>query len=379
MPGRRGEGRHPRAWIEGVACSLDAAIEAALGRLRESRHPLFAGLGCDVEGARKLVRLAKLVGASIDHLSGTATGIELAVARDMGAFLTTPGEAAARADTLFILGPETGEAGTEYLDRVLETTPKLAARDAPRGVVWVGPALKAKARSNRLEITSFQVRTPQIATLLAALRARLADRPVAKAPLSAPRLDAIVEKLRQAKFGVAIWSSPALGPLAIEALAGLVRDLNETTRFSCLPVIGADNAAGVAMTLTWLTGFPSHIDFARGEAEHDTWRFDAARLARSGEADLALWISAYRHHWPDWAGDMPLIALTARADQMKRSPAVIEIEVGTPGADHDTVDFSPASGLFAFRAATARQAIPSVAEVIDRFCTELAEPARSLR
>ncbi|MBV9568392.1 MAG: tungsten formylmethanofuran dehydrogenase [Hyphomicrobiales bacterium] len=379
MPGRRGEGRHPRAWIEGVACSVDAAIEAALGRLRESRHPLFAGLGCDVEGARKLVRLAKLMGASIDHLSSTATGLELAVARDVGAFLTTPSEAAARADTFFVLGPEAGQAGTELLERVLETTPKLAARDAPRSVIWVGPRLKAKTRSPHLEITSFQVPASQIAAVLAALRARLAHRAVGKAPLSASRLSTIVEKLRQAKFGVAVWSSPALGPLAIEALAGLIRDLNERTRFSCLPVAGADNATGVAMTLTWLTGFPSNIDFSRGEADYDPWRSDAARLVRSGEVDLALWISAYRHHWPDWARDVPVIALTARADATQRRPALVEIEVGTPGIDHDSVEFSPATGVLAFRAATAHRAIPSVAKVIDSFCTELAERGRAHR
>jgi len=132
MPGR-GEGRHARAWIEGVACPLDAAIEAALARLRKSRHPLFAGLGCDIEGVRTLVRLARLVGASIDHLSGTATGIELAVARDAGMFLTTPGETGARADTLFILAPEASEEARPFLERLLETmvrVPRAAAAGA---------------------------------------------------------------------------------------------------------------------------------------------------------------------------------------------------------------------------------------------------------
>ena len=185
MPGR-GEGRHARAWIEGVACPLDAAIEAALARLRKSRHPLFAGLGCDIEGVRTLVRLARLVDASIDHLSGTATGIELAVARDAGMFLTTPGETGARADTLFILAPGASEEARPFLERLLETTPKLAASDASRNVIWVGKAPAPKARSRRLEITSVPVPSARIAPLLAALRARLAGRPVGTASLSGP-------------------------------------------------------------------------------------------------------------------------------------------------------------------------------------------------
>jgi formylmethanofuran dehydrogenase subunit B len=376
MPGR-GEGRHAGAWIEGVACTLDAAIEAALARLRKSRHPLFAGLGCDIEGVRTLVRLARLVGASIDHLSGTATGIELAVARDGGMFLTTPGETGARADTLFILAPEASEEARPFLERLLMTTPKLAPRDAPRNVIWVGKAPAPKARSRHFEITSVPVPPARIAPLLAALRARLAGRPVGTAPLSGPRLEAIVESLRQAKFGVAIGSSAALDPLAIEMLAGLVRDLNERTRFSCLPVMAKDNAAGAAMALTWLTGFPSNIGFARGEAEHDPWRFDAARLARSGEADLALWISAYRHHFPEWASAVPVIALTARAGETHMPRAFIEIEVGTPGVDHDTIDLSSATGGLAFRAATALKETPSVADVLGKICTGLAEEGRA--
>jgi formylmethanofuran dehydrogenase subunit B len=378
MPGR-GEGRHARAWIEGVACPLDAAIEAALARLRKSRHPLFAGLGCDIEGVRTLVRLARLVGASIDHLSGTATGIELAVTRDAGMFLTTPGETGARADTLFILAPEAFEEARPFLERLLETTPKLAPRDAPRNVIWVGKAPAPKARWRRLEITSVPVPPARIAPFLAALRARLAGRPVGTAPLSAPRLEAIVESLRQAKFGVAIWSSAALGPLGVEMLAGLVRDLNERTRFSCLPVMAKDNAAGAAMALTWLTGFPSNIGFSRGAAEHDPWRFDAARLARSGEADLALWVSAYRRQFPQWASAVPLIALTPRAAATERPRALIEIEVGTPGVDHDTIDLSPATGSLAFRAATARKETPSVADVLGKICASLTEEGRALR
>ena len=117
---------------------------------------------------------------------GTATGIELAVARDAGMFLTTPGEAGARADTLFILAPEASEEARLFLERLLETTPKLAASDAPRNVIWVGKAPAPRARSRRLEITPVPVASARIAPLLAALRARLAGRPVGPAPLPGP-------------------------------------------------------------------------------------------------------------------------------------------------------------------------------------------------
>ena len=49
-----------------------------------------------------------------------------------------------------------------------------------------------------------------------------------------------------------------------------------------------------------MTGFPMRTAFGRGYPEHDPWRFDATRLVESGEADGALWISAYRATKPQW-------------------------------------------------------------------------------
>ena len=54
-----------------------------------------------------------------------------------------------------------------------------------------------------------------------------------------------------------------------------------------------DNAIGILQACGWMTGFPMRTGFARGVAEHDPWRFDAVRLVENGEADCALWISAY--------------------------------------------------------------------------------------
>ncbi|MBW0002073.1 MAG: tungsten formylmethanofuran dehydrogenase [Hyphomicrobiales bacterium] len=376
MPGRRGEGRHARAWIEGVGCPLDAAIDAVLDHLRRSRNPLFAGLGCDVEGARAIVRLAKLVDASIDHLSGTATGVELSAVRDAGLFATTPGETFARADTLLVLATERSGAAEPLLKGFLATKPRLALARTRR-IIWVGRGPAPRAVSKHVDFTSVAVAPSQISPLLSALRSRLARRPVGAAPLSPRRLEATLEKLREAKFGVAIWPSRVLDPLTVETLTGLVRDLNESTRFSCLPVLSQDNAAGVAMALTWLTGFPSHIGFSRGEPEHDPWRFDAARLVRSGEADLAFWVSAYRRHWPPWSSRVPVIALVAPSHGVGTPRARVEIEVGTPGVDHDTIDLLAATGSLAFRPAAVRNGTPSVADVIGRICAGLSAAGRA--
>ena len=81
--------------------------------------------------------------------------------------------------------------------------------------------------------------------------------------------------LKRARFGVAIWSASALESLAIEAINGLVRDLNETTRFSTLPLAVADNGARRADRLRLDDRFPLRTGFARGAPEHDPWRYDS--------------------------------------------------------------------------------------------------------
>ena len=85
----------------------------------------------------------------------------------------------------------------------------------------------------------------------------------------------------------------------IEMLFGLIDDLNAHTRFTGLPLAPGDNAAGVMQACGWMTGFPMRTGFGRGYPEHDPWRFDATRLVESGEADCALWISAYRRGGAD--------------------------------------------------------------------------------
>jgi formylmethanofuran dehydrogenase subunit B len=379
MPGS-GQGRRSKAWIEGAGCAVGEAIEAAVSHLRRSRQALFAGMSCDIEGVRKVVRLAELAGGAIDHLAGTGHGVELEVLRDAGLFLTTSGEARTRADTVLVVGQGAFGAEPQRLGELLGKAPKFAGTDRARSVIWLGAKPRSRFRSpTTVKVDAVVVPASRIAALLGTLRARLAGRPIGAAPIFAPRLDAIAERLRGARFGVAIWASAELEPLALETLAGLVRDLNQRVRFSCLPIQGDDNSVGVATAMTWLTGFPSHVGFGRGVPDHDPWRFDAARLAQSKEADLVLWISAYRDRWPDWAGDAPVIALTPQGGTRDKSRALIEIEVGTPGVDHDTIDFSAATGGLAYRAAKRPGNAPSVAEVVGMMCKALGETGRASR
>jgi formylmethanofuran dehydrogenase subunit B len=146
-------------------------------------------------------------------------------------------------------------------------------------------------------------------------------------------------------------------------VTGLIIDLNNATRFTSLPLGSGDDAAGVVQTSGWTTGFPVRTSFGRSFPEHDTWRFDADRMVESGEADAALWISAYSAAAPQWERDIPLIALAPSGTQFAKEPQVF-VEVGHPGVDYDAAEFAREVGVIVAREASHRSDAVSVASFI---------------
>jgi formylmethanofuran dehydrogenase subunit B len=342
------------AWVRGSAAELDAAIVEAAKLLAASRMPVIAGLGTDVAGARAAITLAQRIGGIVDHMHSAALLHDLDVMRQAGMMVTTPNVARLRADLLLLVGPGLTQAWPELPERLLA--------DGRRRVVWLCPGDAAEARE--LHNMVIAGRDPSaLPVVLAALRARCAGRPAGNTPIAANEIDALANDLTKAHFGVAVWSAAELDELTIEMLCGLVKDLNANTRFSGLPLAPPDNAAGVQQVSGWMTGFPMRTGFARGYWEHDPWRFDTARLIESGEADCAVWISAYGAHAPTWTRKLPLIALGADPDR-KRSD--VAIAVGLPRIDHAAVEYRSATGTLG--AVDARQPTNriTVADVVTR-------------
>lgn len=350
------------AWIDGRPVALDAAISEAARLLGSSRAPVVAGLGTDIAGVRAAIALAQRVGAAVDHMHSEVVLRDLAVMREAGMMVTTASEARLRADVLLLIGPSLMTACPQVQERLRMSLPVPPGENGkPRHVIWLCPGSGAVEQIAAAQVIG---RSPDhLAVLLAALRARLAGRPVGKTPLGTRALDALAADLRSARFGVAVWSAAELDALTIEMLCGLVDDLNAKTRFTGLGLAPGDDALGVVQACGWMTGFPMRTGFGRGYPEHDPWRFDATRLVESGEADCTLWISAYRAAAPRWKRDVPMIALTAPGANFRRAPRV-QIDIGRPGTDHDAVEHCPAAGTLVAVAATKPSGMISVAEAI---------------
>jgi formylmethanofuran dehydrogenase subunit B len=345
-----------QAWIGGKPAPLEVAIAEAARLLGASRLPVIAGLGTDIAGARAAVALADRIGGVVDHMHSDATLRDLAVLREAGAFLTTPNEARLRGDTLLLVGPGLTEAWPE-LDARLLSAPLAPEIGGTRKIFRLCPGKQAAATG------TIGRNAAELPMLLAVLRAHIAGRPAGKTKA----VSELAAALCAARFGVAVWSARSLDELAIEMLFGLIKDLNAKTRFTGLPLGAGDNAAGVQQVCGWMTGFPVRTGFGRRYPEHDPWRFDARRLADSGEADCALWISAYSASAPNWRKAIPTIGLSIDAAPGSH----VHIQVGRPGFDHDTVAHDPTTGTLVAQAASQESALPSVADVMTRIAAAL--------
>lgn len=356
------------ASIAGRDASLDEAIEAAAAVLRDSRCAVIAGLGTDIAGAEAAIALARQVGGAFDHMHGAAMLADLDVMRGGGWIVTSGQQARAFADVVMFVGP--GLAAAWPLVGGMRAPPVLDP-DQPRRVIRLCPgrdgALPGPAGT---EVETVALRPADLPVVLAVLRARIAGRPLSAAKQLEGRLAGVAQKLRAARYGVAVWSAAALDPLCIEMLCGLVDDLNATTRFAGLPWAPPDNGSGVAQAGAWRTGFPLRVGFGRGAPEHDPWRFDAARMVEAGEADAAVWISACAPATPPWRRSVPTVALVVEDTRFATPPAVL-ITIGRPTIDHDAAMFDPHLGVIAARCASDPKPTPQVAEVVARITAAL--------
>lgn len=359
-------------FVEGRSVSLAEATHAAAGLIAASRLPVFLIDACDVAGTRAAIQLAARVGGVIDHSESEGAFREFDVMRSFGKFIVTPSEARQRADTLLLLGSGLTKLWPDMSERLgLDELPRLGSPLQRRQILWLG----VKAEERALARCASQIIAAEdeaLTGLIAALRARNAQRRVALSAADRNALDAMAETLKNTKFGVAVYSPGSLDALAIEMLAGLVADLNKTTRFSTISVGGSGNSETSMQTCAWMTGFPVRTGFGRGYPEHDPWRFDASRLIESGEADALVWISS-KPRLPAWTPRIPVIALSA--EQSASDDVKVQISIGRHGRDYDGVDFARETQSLVWRRASDATQLPSAASVLEQIAERISREA----
>ena len=284
-----------------------------------------------------------MAGGVLDHAASGALLKDLDPIRETGGFQTTPLEAKVRADIVLLVGASIG--ASDWLAQPARPYQE----DLGRRVLRICKSAPQTQGGGEVFETGEGVKLPMF---LSCLRAHVKQRRLAGAPAV---LDGLATTLLGAEFGVVAWDADELEPLVVEAIQGLARDLNETTRFSTLATPPSHNGIGVQSVCGWMTGFPLRTGFVRGRPVHDPWRYNSARLVASGEADCVIWASSFNGEFdPPKRVD---IALCAGGVGPK---ARVMFDVARPDVDGDCIVYDPRVGALVAQRRQRASAAPSV-------------------
>ncbi|MBH0239634.1 molybdopterin-binding domain-containing protein [Methylobrevis albus] len=347
---------------------LDERIARAVGLLAKARLPLISGLGADVDAVRAALLLAQKTGAAVDHAAAAHIAVELRVTADAGHMATTSAEARNRADTVVFAGPGAIDFADDSGLFATAETPYDWRGD--RTVLCLGTG--GRVPSSVAAVAATHLVGGPLAGRLGALKAIVAGRTVAGADAA---LTAAAETLKAARFGVVVVDPADLDRFGFELLHALVKDLNDTTRFTTLPVPASHQGRGANLVSTWTTGGRLRVGFGRGYPEQDDWQFDGTRLAAAGEADVLVWVGPLGPGLPDYATNLPTIALVPPGSGATDSADHVVIEVGVPGVDHGAVLADTVVDGFSFVPASAPSALPTAAAILAAITAGLATGA----
>ncbi|MDD5364627.1 MAG: hypothetical protein PHR30_04745 [Gallionellaceae bacterium] len=362
--------------VSGRPADPAEARRVAAGILSGARRPLVAGLACDVTGHRAALDLAERTGARVDHMNGPAQFRNWLAFQDGGWMTTTLSEVRNRADVVILAGT-VASAFPRFFERCL--APESQFGDLARRVIVLGGPISRLPEPFAGSALTIPVPATRLGELCAVLRARLTGRPLPVrevAGVPAAQIDAVLEILRSARYGVLAWNAAELdfpgAELTIQAMVDLVKDLNRDTRWSGLPLGGNDGDTTAAQVCTWRTGYPLRVAFESAGPRYEPLLFDAARLLAAGEADALLWISALdpARVPPDAA--CPRIVL-GRPDMVFEHPPEVFIPVAVPGVHQagfmhrmDGVVALPLSVRVASELPSVAQAIAAIQEEMKR-------------
>ena len=211
-----------------------------------------------------------------------------------------------------------------------------------RTVVFIGNGLdRSGAKGSRIgKVITLGCDNERAGDVVALLRARMRGfdiKPPKSYGVKLAEIDALAELCRNAKYGVVVWAPPSLNfpfaDLAVEQFTGLVKDLNQTTRFAGLALGGAEGAITAAAVCTWISGYPLRVSYASGAPDYDPYRHAIGRMLKDGEGDLLVWTASISPSLVPPPTKIPTVVLGTPGLALTGKPAVF-IPVGTPGLDH---------------------------------------------
>ncbi len=328
--------------IKGKKVALDEAIAEVARLLEQSRTPLITGLGTDAAGMRQVMHLADKTNAIIDHMHGDSLIRNILVLQDLGWITTSLGEIKNRADMIIFAGTD-ASSHPRFFERIIWNKKAMfLQKNKEREIVYIGKRLDIKQgispKGKRPLL--LDCKTDQIGEIISTLHAIISGARIDAAEVAGiktPVLEKLAEKMKQARYGVIIWSAADLNishaELTIQNFCETVKYLTRITRFSGFSLDGNNGATTAVNICAWQSGYPLRVNFNKGYPDYDAHRYSTYNVLKNKEADALLWISSFNATTSLPHPQIPIIVLTTPETRLEFEPDVF-IPVGTPGIDH---------------------------------------------
>jgi formylmethanofuran dehydrogenase subunit B len=290
-----GDGALPGAVLGGRSAAIEEVIGEIADILRSARAPLvYLAPDLTSEAQRASVAIADQLHAFIDGVTSATASEGILAAQRRGRAGATLGEIRNRADLLVFWAVDPALGYPRFQSRY---APDPAGVHVPNGradrtviAVDVGAQRGPNDADVRIQMT-----VEEESLFCASLRGCLAGRTFGGAPILA-RVTELATRLNRAKYAVIVTDGESASPTAApsmraSSLIALTQALNATTRGSLCTLRAGGNRNGADTVLSWQTGFPMAVDFARGAPAYTPEDATLSRLAR-GAFDAVLLIGA---------------------------------------------------------------------------------------
>lgn len=295
--GRRwfGDGAAPaRALARGREVPLEAALDEAAALLADAPHALvYLAPELSCEAQREAVALADALRASLDSVTSDTVGEAILAAQRRGRATATLGEIRNRADLLVFWGVDPQLRYPRYMSRYAPMPEGLFVPAGRRGRVVIAVDV-GEARGPEDADLRVSLRADEELDALAALRADARGHAVAARGDLHERLAPLGAAARAARYAAIVHDAePAEAGTdgRAEGLVALAQALNAHTRCALSTLRAGGNRSGADAVLTWQTGYPMAVDFARGWPRYRPQASAIQRLA-ADDVDAALVVGA---------------------------------------------------------------------------------------
>jgi formylmethanofuran dehydrogenase subunit B len=305
--------------LEGREVEWNEAVSAAADILNRADNPLIYGLSStSTEAQRKAVELADRLGATIDSTSSVCHFPTTLAVQAVGEATCTLGEVKDRADLVIFWGCNPLVSHIRHFARYSVNAKGMLTpggrKDRTVVVIDVRQTETAKSADRFIRIqpgADYDVLT----SLRAIIKGKEPEYNVGG--LDSQTLLDLAHLMTTCRYGVAFYGMGLTMTQGrgynVAELFTLGAELNSYNRFSVMPMRGHGNVAGADQVITWLSGYPAAVSFARGYPQFGPGEFTTVDVLARGEADAALIVAS------DPLAHLPRMA----AEHLKRIPTIL--------------------------------------------------------